>query len=49
MNALVTVFFPWLSFLYRGQTRAAAACMLLQLSIVGWLPAVLWARSAADR
>ncbi|KAA0178842.1 YqaE/Pmp3 family membrane protein [Cupriavidus gilardii] len=49
MNLLIVAFFPWLVFLQQHKGRSAALCMALQISIVGWIPAVIWARSSASR
>lgn len=37
---------PWLALLMIGHFSAAVACLLLQLTGVGWIPAALY---AADR
>ncbi len=40
---LIAVLLPWLSFLLRGKLLSSFLCLLLQLSVLGWLPAALWA------
>lgn len=39
----LAVLVPWLAFFTMGRPWAALACLLLQLSALGWLPAALWA------
>ncbi|AJY03031.1 hypothetical protein AK36_6167 (plasmid) [Burkholderia vietnamiensis LMG 10929] len=45
----IAAVFPWLTFLTIRRPAASVACLLLQLSIVGWLPATLWAFHALQR
>jgi uncharacterized membrane protein YqaE (UPF0057 family) len=40
---LLALIFPWLVFFTIGATLEGVVCLILQLSIIGWLPAVLWA------
>lgn len=40
---LIAVIFPWLSFLLRGKIFAGIVCLLLQITLIGWLPAAVWA------
>lgn len=39
----IAAVFPWLTFLTIRRPAAGVVCLVLQLSIVGWLPATLWA------
>lgn len=43
---LLAIFFPWASFFCIGRPGAAIGCLVLQLTLIGWLPAVLWAMFA---
>lgn len=43
---LLAVLLPWLSFFMRGKVLSGLLCLILQLTIIGWLPAVLWAVSS---
>ncbi|HLT79655.1 MAG TPA: YqaE/Pmp3 family membrane protein [Cyclobacteriaceae bacterium] len=43
MRYLIAFFFPWLSLLLQGKILSGIACLILQLTIIGWLPAVIWA------
>ncbi|HEY1019977.1 MAG TPA: YqaE/Pmp3 family membrane protein [Sediminibacterium sp.] len=40
---LLAILFPFLSFFFRGKIFTAIICLLLQLTLLGWLPAALWA------
>jgi len=40
---LIAIIFPTLSFFLRGKILTAILCLLLQITIIGWLPASIWA------
>lgn len=40
---LIAILLPALSFLLRGKILHAILCFVLQITIIGWLPAALWA------
>ncbi|MGR3811331.1 YqaE/Pmp3 family membrane protein [Jiulongibacter sp. NS-SX5] len=40
---LIAVLVPWLSFFLRGKILSGILCLILQITIIGWLPAALWA------
>ncbi len=40
---LIAVLLPWLSFLLRGKIFQALLCLILQITLIGWLPAAIWA------
>ncbi len=40
---LVAIFFPWLSFILRGKIIQGIICLVLQVTIIGWIPAAIWA------
>lgn len=43
MRLLLAIFLPWLAFFTIGRPFAGIFCLLLQLTIIGWAPAALWA------
>lgn len=54
MMTLIAIFFPSLSFLLRGKIFTAIICLILQITLIGWIPAAIWAvislqNSRADR
>lgn len=42
MRLLLAIFVPWLQFFTIGRYWAGVICLLLQISLVGWLPAAIW-------
>ncbi len=43
MRLLIAILLPWLLFFTIGRPIAGLICLLAQLTIIGWLPAALWA------
>jgi hypothetical protein len=43
MRLIIALILPWLTFFTIGRPIAGIVCLLLQISIVGWLPATIWA------
>ncbi|OAQ42252.1 iduronate sulfatase [Pedobacter psychrophilus] len=51
---LIAIFFPFISFLLRGKILTAIICLILQITLIGWIPAAVWGvlslqNSRADR
>jgi uncharacterized membrane protein YqaE (UPF0057 family) len=42
MRLLLAIFLPWLQFFTIGRPFAGLICLLLQITIIGWIPAALW-------
>ncbi|GAA5097921.1 YqaE/Pmp3 family membrane protein [Wohlfahrtiimonas larvae] len=42
MRLLLAFLLPWLQFFTIGRPIAGIVCLILQLTIIGWLPAVIW-------
>lgn len=40
---LIAILFPGISFLLRGKLLSAILAILLQMTIIGWLPVAIWA------
>jgi uncharacterized membrane protein YqaE (UPF0057 family) len=40
---LIAILLPWLSFLLRGKILSGILCLILQITLIGWLPAAIWA------
>jgi uncharacterized membrane protein YqaE (UPF0057 family) len=40
---LIAIVFPWLSFFLRGRIFRGIICLILQCTILGWIPAAVWA------
>ena len=43
MRFLIALFIPWLLFFTIGRPFAGLFCLILQLTIIGWIPAAIWA------
>ena len=43
MRLLIALIFPWLTFFTIGRPIAGVICLILQITLVGWLPAAIWA------
>jgi hypothetical protein len=42
MRLLLALLLPWLQFFTIGRPIAGIICLLLQLTVIGWLPAAIW-------
>jgi len=42
MRLLLALVFPWLQFFTIGRPFAGIFCLLLQLTLIGWIPAAIW-------
>ena len=40
---LIAIFFPFISFLLRGRILTGIICLILQVTLIGWIPAAIWA------
>lgn len=40
---LIAILLPWLSFFLRGRILTGLLCLLLQITVIGWIPAAVWA------
>jgi uncharacterized membrane protein YqaE (UPF0057 family) len=43
MRLLISLFLPWVTFFTIGRPIAGVICLLLQLTLIGWIPATIWA------
>jgi uncharacterized membrane protein YqaE (UPF0057 family) len=43
MRYLVALFFPWLAFFTMGKIGQGIICLILQFTLIDWLPATIWA------
>nr|DAH64330.1 MAG TPA: Proteolipid membrane potential modulator [Caudoviricetes sp.] len=43
MRILLAILLPWLSFFTIGRPFAGVICFILQCTLIGWLPAAIWA------
>jgi uncharacterized membrane protein YqaE (UPF0057 family) len=49
MRYVIAFFLPWLSLLLQGKLLSGLICLLLQITIIGWIPAFLWAYTSLNR
>ncbi|MFZ6025155.1 MAG: YqaE/Pmp3 family membrane protein [Bacteroidota bacterium] len=40
---LIAILFPFLSFILRRKIFTGILCFILQITILGWIPAAIWA------
>lgn len=43
MRLVIAFFLPWLTFFTIGRPFAGVICLLLQFTLLGWIPATIWA------
>ncbi len=43
MRLVIAFFFPWLTFFTIGRPWAGILCLILQVTLIGWIPAAIWA------
>jgi len=43
VRLILALFLPWLTFFTIGRPFAGIACIILQFTLIGWLPATIWA------
>jgi len=43
MRLLIALLLPWLGFFTIGRPIAGIVCLILQLTLIGWIPAAIWA------
>ncbi|MCP3720021.1 MULTISPECIES: YqaE/Pmp3 family membrane protein [Paraburkholderia] len=43
MRLLIALILPWLLFFTIGRPIAGIVCLILQVTLVGWIPAAIWA------
>lgn len=43
MRLLIALILPWLTFFTISRPFAGIICLILQITLIGWLPAAIWA------
>ena len=43
MRLLIALILPWLAFFTIGRPLSGIVCLILQITLIGWLPATIWA------
>lgn len=49
MRLLIAIFLPWLLFFTIGRPLAGIICLILQVTLIGWIPAAIWATYALSQ
>ncbi|MCI5108544.1 MAG: YqaE/Pmp3 family membrane protein [Candidatus Pacebacteria bacterium] len=49
MRLILALFFPWLVFFTIKRPIQGIICLFLQLTLIGWIPAVIWAMYATGK
>ena len=49
MRLVIAFLLPWLTFFTVGRPIAGAICLILQLTLLGWIPATIWAVYAVSQ
>ncbi len=49
LRLIICFILPWLGFLTIKRPFAALICFLLQITLIGWLPAMIWAIYALNQ
>ncbi|WP_367184404.1 YqaE/Pmp3 family membrane protein, partial [Ferrovum sp.] len=43
MRLIIAFFLPWLTFFTIGRPISGVICLILQITLFGWIPATIWA------
>ena len=43
MRLIIALLLPWLMFFTIGKPIAGIICLILQITLIGWIPASIWA------
>ena len=49
MRLLIALLLPWLLFFTIGRPLAGIICLILQITLIGWIPAAIWAAYALSQ
>lgn len=49
MRYVIAFFFPFLSLFLQGKIGSGIVCLILQVTIIGWIPAFIWAVTSLNR
>jgi uncharacterized membrane protein YqaE (UPF0057 family) len=43
VRLIIAFLLPWLTFFTIGRPIAGVLCLVLQITLIGWIPATIWA------
>ncbi|MFJ1254375.1 YqaE/Pmp3 family membrane protein [Cupriavidus sp. CuC1] len=49
MRLFLAIFLPWVHFFTIGRPFAGILCLLLQITLIGWIPAAIWSTYALSQ
>lgn len=49
MRLLIALLLPWFAFFTIGRPFAGIICLILQVTLIGWIPAAIWAAYAVSQ
>ena len=49
MRLLLAILLPWLQFFTIGRPVAGIVCLVLQITVIGWIPAAIWSAYALSQ
>ncbi len=49
MRLLIALLLPWLAFFTIGRPFVGFLCLILQITLIGWIPAAIWAAYAVSQ
>lgn len=49
MRLILAIFLPWLQFFTIGRPIAGIICLILQCTLIGWIPAAMWSVYALNQ
>jgi len=49
VRLILAILLPWLQFFTIGRPFAGIICLLLQITLVGWIPAAIWSAYALSQ
>lgn len=49
MRLLLAIVLPWLQFFTIGRPIAGVICLVLQVTLIGWIPAAIWSAYALSQ
>ena len=49
MRLVIAFLLPWMTFFTIGRPVAGILCLVLQLTLLGWIPATVWAVCALSQ
>jgi uncharacterized membrane protein YqaE (UPF0057 family) len=49
MRLIIAILLPWLAFFTIGRPIAGVVCLVLQITLIGWIPAAIWSAYAVGQ